>query len=150
MTARFAHRVVVMKRDGQIAEMNDPRVLMEDEGSHLFELIEAVGCETRQRRGSTEVGVCAGTRGRSQGGTALPTYWAWPKVGDWQGGGAVRARFPCFFFVFFPCIFPSMAPRYIMIQGHVHVLNVVGECGACTLQAVILRYCAETLYSTPE
>ena len=42
MTARYADRVALMSPDGRMAEMGDPRQLMEDEGSRLWALINKV------------------------------------------------------------------------------------------------------------
>ena len=45
MTARYADRVALMSPDGRMAEMGDPRQLMEDEGSRLWALINKVKSE---------------------------------------------------------------------------------------------------------
>lgn len=42
MTARYADRVALMSSDGRLAEVGDPRQLMEDEDSRLWALITKV------------------------------------------------------------------------------------------------------------
>lgn len=42
MTARYANRVALMSADGRMAEMGNPRELMEDESSRLSTLINKV------------------------------------------------------------------------------------------------------------
>lgn len=111
MTARYADRVALMSADGRVVETGDPRHLMEDEGSRLYELINKV-CISNIR--SSHWSIVSRSRRLSSGQLALVLQV--PNIG--------RPHRPRQFYAF-KYYDRDRPPRtaFVGCDGRVHILN---------------------------